>query len=85
MHIIEEYGVASRITELTDAIWLSSTFAAAFEMRAGRLTEIPIPKGQKVFRFKLMMYSFNKRSLSPAALMLKQLFEKTLQAPTHAE
>jgi hypothetical protein len=37
LHIIEDYGVASRITALTDAIWLSSTFAAAFEIRAGRL------------------------------------------------
>lgn len=78
LHIIEDYGVASRITELTDAIWLSSTAAAAFEIRAGRLKEIPVPKGQKIFRFKMMMYSFNRRSLSPAALMLKEMFQKEL-------
>ena len=78
LHIIEDYGVASRLTELTDAIWLSSTLAAAFEIRDSRLKEIPIPKGQKVFRFKMMMYSFNRRSLSPAALVLKGLFQKVL-------
>jgi DNA-binding transcriptional LysR family regulator len=74
LHIIEDYGVASRITQLTDAIWLSSTFAAAFEIRAGRLTEIPPPKGQKALRCKMMMYSLGRRSLSPAALMLQTMF-----------
>ena len=80
LHIIEDYGVASRITELTDAIWLSSVFAAAFEIRAGRLTEIPPPKGQKALRCKMMMYSLDRRSLSPAALMLKTMFEKEIGA-----
>jgi DNA-binding transcriptional LysR family regulator len=78
VHVIEDSGVASRVTELTDAIWLSSTFAALFEIQSGRLKEIPPPKGQKTFRFKMMMYSVNRRSLSPAALMLKSMFEKQL-------
>jgi DNA-binding transcriptional LysR family regulator len=76
LHLIEDYGVASRITEFTDAIWLSSTFAAMFEIRAGRLQEIAPPKGQKPFRFKMMMYSLSRRSLSPAALMLKEMFQQ---------
>ena len=76
LHLIEDYGVASRITELTDAIWLSSTFAAMFEIRAGRLQEIAPPKGQKPFRFKMMMYRLNRRSLSPAAVMLKEMFQQ---------
>jgi DNA-binding transcriptional LysR family regulator len=76
LHLIEDYGVASRITEFTDAIWLSSTFAAMFEIRAGRLAEIAPPKGQKPFRFKMMMYSLNRRSLSPAAVLLKEMFQQ---------
>ena len=80
LHIIEDYGVASRITELTDAIWLSSVFAAAFEIRAGRLTEIPPPKGQKALRCKMMMYRLDRRSLSPAALMFKTMFAKEIGA-----
>jgi hypothetical protein len=76
LHLIEDYGAASRITEFTDAIWLSSIFAAMFEIRAGRLQEIAPPKGQKPFRFKMMMYSLNRRSLSPAALMLKQMVQQ---------
>ena len=80
LHVIEDYGVASRITELSDAIWLSSTFAAMFEIRSGRLAEIEPPKNQKSFRFKMMMYSLDRRSLSPAARMLETLFQKQLGA-----
>jgi DNA-binding transcriptional LysR family regulator len=79
LHVMEDYGVASRITELTDAIWLSSTFAAMFEIRAGRLCEIPLPQGQKSFRFKMRMYSLSRRSWSPAALMLKDMFQQRLR------
>lgn len=75
LHIIEDYGVASRITEVSDAIWLSSSFAAALEIQAGRLTVIPIPKQQKLFKFRLVMYSLKGRSLSPAANMLKDKFK----------
>ena len=80
LHVIEDYGVASRITELSDAIWLSSTFAAMFEIRSGRLAEIEPLKKQKAFRFKMMMYSLGRRSLSPAARMLETLFQKQLGA-----
>jgi DNA-binding transcriptional LysR family regulator len=82
LHVIEDYGVASRITELSDAIWLSSTFAAMFEIRSGRLQEIAPPKRQKPFRFKMMMYSLNRRSLSPAALVLEGMFQRQLGALT---
>jgi DNA-binding transcriptional LysR family regulator len=82
LHVIEDYGVASRITELCDAIWLSSTFAAMFEIRSGRLQEIAPPQRQKSFRFKMMMYSLNRRSLSPAALVLEGMFQKQLGALT---
>ena len=80
LHVIDDYGVASRITELTDAIWLSSKFAAAFEIRAGRLREVPLSKGHKELRYKMMMYSLPRRSLSPAALMLKDSFQKQIGA-----
>jgi DNA-binding transcriptional LysR family regulator len=80
LHVIEDYGVASRITELSDAIWLSSTFAAMFEIRSGRLPQTEPPQKQKAFRFKMMMYSLDRRSLSPAARMLETLFQKQLGA-----
>ncbi len=79
LHVIEDYGVTSRMTAMTDALWLSSTYAAAVEIQAGRLAEIPVPKGQKPFRFKLMMYSPARRSLSPAALLLRESFRKQIE------
>jgi DNA-binding transcriptional LysR family regulator len=78
LHIIEEYGVASRITEQTDAIWLSSSFAAMPDIRAGRLKELEPPKPNKPFRVRMMIYTSSRRSLSPAAEMLKRLFIEKL-------
>jgi len=56
-HIIEDFGVAARTTEATDAIWLCSTFAASLEIRTGRLREIRPPEGEKGLRFRMMLYS----------------------------
>jgi DNA-binding transcriptional LysR family regulator len=80
LHLIEDYGVAARLTESTDAIWLCSTFAASPEIRAGRLREIPAPPGQKALRFRMMLYSLDRRSLSPAALMLTGMFQDRIRA-----
>jgi DNA-binding transcriptional LysR family regulator len=80
LHIIEDYGVAARLTEVTDAIWLCSTFAASPEIAAGRLKEIAAPPGQKALRFRMMLYSLDRRSLSPAALMFKGLFQDRIRA-----
>jgi DNA-binding transcriptional LysR family regulator len=80
LHVIEDYGVASRLTEVTDAIWLCSTFAASPEIKAGRLQEIAAPAGQKGLRFRMMLYSLDRRSLSPAALLLKGLFQERIRA-----
>jgi DNA-binding transcriptional LysR family regulator len=80
LHVIEDYGVAARLTEVTDAIWLCSTFAASPEIRAGRLQEIPPPTGQKALRFRMMLYSLDRRSLSPGALLFKGLFQERIRA-----
>src|SRR5262249_34740884 len=80
LHVIEDYGVAARLTEVTDAIWLCSTFAASPEIRAERLKEIPPPGGQKSLRFRMMLYSLDRRSLSPGALLFKGLFQDRIRA-----
>ena len=77
-HIVDDYGVAARITELTDAIWLSSTLAAMPDIKAGRFCEIVAPGGEKPLTSKLMMYSLNRRTLSPGALLLKEMFQAYL-------
>lgn len=78
LHIIDDSGVAARILEETDAIWLSSTLAVKPDLQAGRLCEIKLPKAQRTFRLKLMMYRLNRRSLSPASMLLRDLFRKQL-------
>ena len=59
VHIIEDYGVAAR------------------------LTEIAAPNGQKALRFRMMLYSLDRRSLSPAALMLRGMFQDRIRALGH--
>jgi DNA-binding transcriptional LysR family regulator len=79
LHVLEDYGAAARVTEATDAIWLCSTYAASSEMRAGRLREIRIPGAHKALRFRMMLYSLERRSLSPAALLLKEMFQERVK------
>jgi DNA-binding transcriptional LysR family regulator len=43
--IVEDHGALMRITEESDAIWLSSSFAAAEEILQGRLCELPSAHG----------------------------------------
>lgn len=83
LHIIEDYGVAARVTQSTDAIWLCSTFAAWTEIRAGQLREFPAPPGQKALRFRMMLYSLENRSRSPAALLLTRMFQERIRELTH--
>lgn len=78
-HVIEDYGAAACITMQTDAIWLSSPYAAADEIRQGRLVEIPVG-GKRTGRFRMMMYSLNRRSLSPAAQLFRQQLQQQITA-----
>jgi DNA-binding transcriptional LysR family regulator len=78
--IVEDYGFMARLTESSDAIWVSSTFAAIDAVASGRLVEIPPPRDQAPARIRLMIYSLDRRSLSPAALKLKERLRAALQA-----
>jgi DNA-binding transcriptional LysR family regulator len=80
VHVIEDYAAVVLIAAQTDAIWLCSNLAASTEIRAGRLKEIPPPQGQRAERFRMMMYSLDRRSLSPAALKLKTKFQDLIRA-----
>jgi DNA-binding transcriptional LysR family regulator len=80
VHVIEDYAAVIRVTAQTDAIWLCSNLAASTEIQAGSLKEIPPPQGQRAERFRMMMYSLDRRSLSPAALKLKTKFQDLIRA-----
>ncbi len=76
-HLIEDYGAAARIAEQTDAIWVSSPFAGADEIRDGRLMKLP--DACRPGRMRMVMYSLYRRSLSPAALLMKKLYQQQIR------
>jgi DNA-binding transcriptional LysR family regulator len=78
--VLEDYGALVRLTETSDAIWLSSTFAVAEELAAGRLAELPWPAEEAGPRFRMMLYSLDRRSLSPAAQRLREAFRGRIRA-----
>jgi DNA-binding transcriptional LysR family regulator len=78
--VLDDFDILARITEQSDSIWLSSTFAARDEIREGRLTELPIGAGQDLGHFKIVMYSLERRSLSPAALLYRNRFQQLIRS-----
>jgi DNA-binding transcriptional LysR family regulator len=86
-NVIEDFGALATITAASDAIWFSSTYAAREELRARRLCELPPPGHDYPREVRVSMYSLERRSQSPWARMLKQLFRaeiKTLAKSNHA-
>jgi DNA-binding transcriptional LysR family regulator len=77
--ILEDHGALMRITEASDAVWLSSSFAAADEIVQGRIRELPSPPGRER-QFPIVMCSLDRRSLSPAALRLRDQFRSRIRA-----
>ncbi len=78
--VIEDCGVLAPITQHSDGMWLWSSAGAEDEIRDGRLKEVPLLPGQKRPHFKMMMYSHNRRSLSPTALRLKVRLQRLAKA-----
>lgn len=77
--VIEDSESLSLLTESSDAIWLSSTFAAAEAINQGRLVELKPPAGESAGRLRTMFYSLDRRSMSPAALRLQTQLRARLQ------
>jgi DNA-binding transcriptional LysR family regulator len=81
--LLEDHAALLRITERSDAVWLSSSYGVADEIAAGRIRELPEgfwPQGRGVGQFRVMMCSLDRRSLSPAALKLKAQFRARIAA-----
>jgi len=78
--VVDDFDTLARLTEATDILWLSSAFAAAAEIREGRLCEVPRPPGHGPWLHRMMFYSLDRRTLSPAASNLKAQFKKQVQA-----
>jgi DNA-binding transcriptional LysR family regulator len=79
LHVVEDHAAVARITEKTNAIWVCSSFAAIDEIRAGRLRQLPAAQGQGYGSFRILMYSLDRRSLSPAALHVKSSLQSIIR------
>jgi len=84
--IIEDFGCLARLTLASDAIWVSSRFAVMDEIRSGSLRELAAPEISPHSPVEMMIYSLSQRSLSPAALRLRDDLRravKNMTTPQH--
>jgi DNA-binding transcriptional LysR family regulator len=77
--VVEDAESLCRLTETTDAIWVSSAFTATDAIDQKRLVEIAPPAGEAAGRLRTMCYSLDRRSVSPAALKLQNQMRARLQ------
>jgi DNA-binding transcriptional LysR family regulator len=71
-HVIEDFDTLCVLTASSDAIWINSPYAIMRERSAGLLRELPLPQGVSATRMRIVMYSLERRSLSPAARLMQQ-------------
>ena len=68
--MIEDFGTLAALTGSTNAIWRSSTYAAVAEL-AGDVLELPVSSIPGREEHRMVMYSLDRRTQSPAALALQ--------------
>jgi DNA-binding transcriptional LysR family regulator len=73
-HLFEDSATLNRMTQASDAIWMTSSYAIAQDLANGSLVELPWPHRETPGTFKVSMYSLERRSLSPSAVELRQAF-----------
>lgn len=78
-HLIEDSATLNRLTQASDAIWMTSAYAIAQDLAEGTLAELPWPEGEAAGTFRVSMYSLERRSLSPSAVELRQRFRAHLR------
>jgi DNA-binding transcriptional LysR family regulator len=77
---IEDFDCLSSITQNSDAIWVTAQAAATVELQSGSLCHLPVPQSPPGHSIKMMMYSRSDRSLSPAAIRLRDKFRIAAKA-----
>lgn len=76
---MEDFETLSALTAGSDAIWQSSTFAVVKEMIAGVLDELPRAPNAQPREANIVMYTLERRTQSPGALILKQAFRQRIR------
>ena len=77
--VIEENEVIAELTSRTDQIWVTSPFSARAQIADGRLVELRPPDDAVRLRIRIMMYTLERRSLSPAAMKMKAALRAEMQ------
>ncbi len=70
VHVVEDYWTLRSLLQVSDAIWLSSSYAVADELEKGMLQELQRPDEERQ-QGRMLIYSLERRTPSPAALVLK--------------
>lgn len=76
-HVVEDHATLSELARRTDAIWLTSPFAASEEMARGELVEYKTEAPP--IHVNLLMCSAPRRSTSPAAMRIRRWMETRLR------
>lgn len=78
-HVIEDFGTLAALTGSTNAIWISSRYAAVAEIAGGTLVKLPVSSSPGPQEYRMMMYSLDRRTQSPAALALQRNFTQRIR------
>lgn len=70
--IVDDLGILTHLLVNSDAVWLTARGAMSPALRSGTLRELPLPPGLDI-RFRVVMYSHERRTLSPAARRLADM------------
>jgi DNA-binding transcriptional LysR family regulator len=79
-NVIEDFGSLARIAASTDAIWFSSPYAVAEELKRGSLCVLDPDKDDWQRDVRIIMYSLERRSQSPWAHAIKQSLRQQMKA-----
>lgn len=77
-HLFEDSATLNRLTQASDAIWMTSVYAIVQDLADGTLAELPWPDGEAPQSFRVSMYSLERRSLSPSAIELRHEFRSQI-------
>jgi DNA-binding transcriptional LysR family regulator len=77
---IEDLDCLAAITQSSDVIWVTAQASASRELQSGRLCQLPALPAQFGNSIRMMMFSREDRSLSPAALRLRDRFRIAAKA-----
>ena len=77
-HVVEDFETLATMTAGTNAIWVCSPFAVKAELRSGVLQELRQFRGKSP-EMRIVMYSLDRRTQSPAARNLKVVFRDLIQ------